>query len=168
MKSHPRHDICLLLSKVILDYQAKGKQTFSTRIWSWEDFINQPLPTEDVQKVGGDFKAVANQSNKYVRAAIKLLGAEQSTNAVLYTPQSVMDWHTNSDLVGKRIYYSYTKGNAAFMYINNQGERVIDYDNMGDWTCREFDIKGADNPLWHTIWTEKERYAFGFLVKNES
>lgn len=165
MKLQPRHDITLLLSKLIYDYKALGKTVESKKIWTWEDFVNQELPTEDIPKIAGDYKLIASlTTNKYLRAAVQLLGADESTNAILYYPQSVMQWHTNSDMVGQRIYYTYTKGPAAFMYINANGERVIDHDNIG-WTCRTFDIKGSDNPLWHTVWTQEERYSFGFWIK---
>ena len=164
MKLPPHPDVLLLLNKIKSDYESKNIEYTSTEICSWEDFINQPLPDQDVEKAIGDYYSVASFGNKYLRAAVQIVGAEASSNAILYRPQSVMGWHTNSDMIGQRIYYTYTEGPAAFMYLNKEGERIIDYDNIG-WTCRSFDIKGPENPLWHTIWTEKQRYSFGFWIK---
>lgn len=164
MKLPPHPDVLLLLNKIIHDHKAKKKKCESTKIWNWEDFIKQPLPEQNIVKITSDYYPVADYNNRYLRAAVQLVGAETSSNAILYRPQSVMGWHTNSDMIGQRIYYTYTEGSAAFMYLNQEGEKIIDYDNVG-WTCRSFDIKGPDDPLWHTIWTEKERYSFGFWVK---
>ena len=90
-----------------------------------------------------------------------ILDAKECTNAVLYPPNSIMDWHTNRDSIGERIYYVYNLKRGVFKYVDpDTKEIVVDYDNPG-WTCRRFKIE-YDRPLWHSVWSEGKRFAFGF------
>lgn len=101
----------------------------------------------------------------YIRNAIKILGAERTTNAIVYPPQSYMGWHTNSDIPGKRIYYTFSTKSAVFKYIHPFTKEVLYSKDKIGWNCREFVID-ATNPLWHCIYSEGLRFSFGFNVKN--
>jgi len=160
MKRLPNPKVCLLLDKIIsinpnpTNCQNYDKQTFL-----------DTMPNLSVDQAHGsnsNFLGVTNESNIYLASASKLLGARCITNAAIYPTKGLMGWHTNSDVEGIRIYYTKTYGEAIFSYIKD-GIRHDDYDNIGAWTCRHFLIS-KDEPLWHTIWTEKHRYAFGFML----
>ena len=85
-----------------------------------------------------------------------------TSNSIVYMPLSYMAWHTNSDLPGLRHYYTYTEGKSVFRYIDPVTKEQVDsVDDIG-WTHRTFYVSDKDL-LWHTIWTEKERYSFGFI-----
>jgi hypothetical protein len=127
---------------------------------SLEYFRSLELPDSEVLKDDKiNTKQLLNKQNKLISAAGHLLGADSCTNAILYPPMSIMSWHTNSDMPGIRTYYTYTEGRAIFRYYLD-GKYYEDEDDIG-WTARQFKID-PKAPLWHTIWTEKPRYAFGF------
>lgn len=138
---------------------------------SFDAFNQQPLPISDIER--GYFTkdsttaklAVMNGKNK-LNSLAGLLGADENTNLVIYGANSCMGWHTNSDMPGDRVYYTFTMGKAVFRYINSEGNIVDDIDNIG-WTVRRFPVR-KHPPLWHTIWTEKLRFSFGFWIKDVS
>lgn len=99
-----------------------------------------------------------------LRKVVELLGAKRCTNAYVYPPGSIMHWHTNSNDLGTRNYFIFTDKRAIFRYIDPQtGETIDSWDNAGEWTHRQFEVKEGEL-LWHTIWTEGVRFAFGFNV----
>lgn len=160
MKRPPNPKICLLLDKVIsinpipTNYQNYNKQFFLNTMPN--------LSVDSPHGINSNFAGISAESNIYVSAAAKLLGAKLLTNAVIYPANGLMGWHTNSDSEGIRVYYTKTAGEAIFSYIKD-GIRYNDYDEVGTWTCRHFLIS-KNKPLWHSIWTEKHRYAFGFML----
>jgi len=92
-----------------------------------------------------------------------ILGASSSTNAIMYYPKTAMKWHTNSNILGTRIYIVLNTKEGIFRYKDPfTGEIVDSYDNKG-WTIRKFKIS-KDYKLWHTIWSEGRRFAFGFNI----
>ena len=142
-----------------------------------EDFRNQPLPDHDIQS--GYFlnntpivQLKVFNRKVFLKNAAKMLKIDQetfqkhfinsSTNNLIYGPMTCMGWHTNSNHVGLRTYYTYTKGKAIFRYIDENGNIQDDYDEPNKWVVRQFQIDDKDK-LWHTIWTEKLRYSFGFV-----
>lgn len=96
----------------------------------------------------------------------QLLGAQIVTNAIMYKPMTEMPWHTDYELPGTRIYYTFTVGESIFRYRNCEGSIVEDYDNLG-WTTRKFKPGKEDNLLWHSVWTEKARFSFGFKFNDD-
>ena len=93
-----------------------------------------------------------------LRKWCKDLGAQELTNSMIYLPETTMRWHTNSDNAGLRRYYTFTKGNAWFAWIDKEGNTHYDKDNMG-WTVREFEA-----PIWHSIYTSQLRFSFGLRM----
>ena len=88
----------------------------------------------------------------------KQVGAQQLTNSMIYPPETLMKWHTNSDNPGLRRYYTFTKGDAWFAWVDGEGNVQYDKDNMG-WTVREFEA-----PVWHSIYTSQLRFSFGLRM----
>jgi len=93
-----------------------------------------------------------------LRQWCKQLDAQQLTNSMIYLPETIMKWHTNSDNPGVRRYYTFTKGDAWFAWVDKKGNVQYDKDNMG-WTVREFEA-----PIWHSIYTSQLRFSFGLLM----
>jgi len=149
--------VCSLLSKAI---QTSNTVIPESRNQTIEDFRTQELPNSNIER---DHTLSApllhSKQSKYVAAAGHLLNASTNTNAIVYPPMSVMKWHTNTNDPGIRTYYTYTEGKGIFRYYFD-GQYYEDEDDLG-WTARQFSIT-PEVPLWHTIWTEKHRYAFGF------
>ncbi len=160
LKATPNEDVVKLLSAVM----NKGTVFKVPYVTVDKDaFLKISPPTTDIPKDENEIKwAVTGFDQKYLIAAGAILSAKKITNSIVYPPSSMMDWHTNSDLEGIRTYYTYTEGEGIFRYVDSNGNIQLDYDNTG-WTCRTFKIQ-KDKPLWHSIWTEKQRYAFGFMT----
>lgn len=127
-----------------------------------EEFLSIKQPENDIENDVSAKWYLTNYKTKYLIAAGSILKARRITNAIVYPPSSMMDWHTNSNYEGIRTYYTYTDDEAIFRYVDANGDTQLDYDDIG-WTCRMFKIK-KDNLLWHSIWTKSERYSFGFMA----
>jgi hypothetical protein len=128
-----------------------------------EEVRESPLPSYDLS--GALCPALVLQGREETQAQIDkvclLLGASKCTNQIAYPPRSHMKWHTNSNVIGKRTYYTFTAHVGAFIYKNyDTGETITDMDNVG-WTVREFLVQ-KDKPLWHCVWSDGIRFSFGF------
>lgn len=163
MKQEVNRDVITLLNSVISTYTGY----MPDKGISIDEFRMDKIPTDDVVSFAteNEYDLVCNRGDVRIQAAKKLLGATRSTNAILYPPHSKMAWHTNSDIIGRRIYYTYTEGKAMFRYRDIDGTIKEDWDNVG-WTTRSFTIN-PNQLFWHSVWTEKRRFAFGFNVDAE-
>lgn len=82
-----------------------------------------------------------------------------------YPPNSYMGWHTNSRAPGWRIYINYAEepGKSFFRYRDpRSGEIITLWDDM--WNMRVFRVT-AENPLWHCVYSNTNRFSLGYLVK---
>ena len=163
---NPDKQVCQLL-ELIVSHNINNIQ-FKQYVKSTEQqFYSIPLPKKEVIKHSGNeclYHIIEPQTATILRHCIKFLNADSCTNAVVYGPESVMEWHTNSDNIGYRTYYTYTIGKGIFRYKDPESEQLVNsYDNAG-WTVRRFKIDD-ELPLWHTVWAEKLRFAFGFNSK---
>lgn len=135
-----------------------------------EDFLTQPLPKEDVQTPEVRYLnfcdntsdiGLSTWTTRRLDVFCKEKGYISSTNSIVYNPMSYMKWHTNSNNIGYRHYYTFTTKEAIFRWIDPKTGKIHDeIDNKG-WTYRVFKISNKDL-LWHTIWTEGIRFSFGF------
>lgn len=160
MKQELDKSVVTLLTSVIKSHISN----ISDKNVTLEEFRSSEIPTDNIISftTENEYDLVCNRGDVRIQAAKKLLGATRSTNAIMYPPLSQMKWHTNSDIIGKRIYYTYTEGKAVFRYLDVDGVVKEDWDNAG-WTARSFIIE-PNRLFWHSVWTEKSRYAFGFNV----
>ena len=135
---------------------------------SEQDYRNQKVPIEDRaqprtptvdictdQRFSSEDKLEARVT---LRKWCKDLGGIKLTNSMIYLPETTMRWHTNSDNPGVRRYYTFTKGDAWFAWVDKEGKTHYDKDNMG-WTIREFEA-----PIWHSIYTSQLRFSFGIQM----
>tara|TARA_B110000902_G_C14159019_1_gene532505 strand:+ start:614 stop:1120 length:507 start_codon:yes stop_codon:yes gene_type:complete len=127
---------------------------------SYELFSSWDIPKKEIVSIPTGTQ-IAETTDPYVVQAKNALGADSITNAMVYGPMSCMFWHTNSDLIGIRTYYTLSLDKSVFRYKDvDTGEIKEDWDDYG-WTAREFEITEA-NPLWHSVWTAGRRFSFGF------
>lgn len=128
---------------------------------SYELFSSWDIPKRDLVNAPSG-EQIAETTDPYLVQAKNALGSEGTTNAMVYGPMSCMFWHTNSDLIGTRTYYTLSLDKAVFKYKDTKtGEIKEDWDDYG-WTAREFEVTEA-NPLWHSVWTAGRRFSFGFI-----
>lgn len=79
-----------------------------------------------------------------------------------YPPGGFMSWHTNSDKPQKHVYIVIADGDAGFKYVEN-GAVVDDKDDIGI-TIREFDVTDTQPLFWHCVYSNCNRYSFGFRL----
>lgn len=131
---------------------------------SKEDFLKIRIPDTDSPK---DYLYEAGTlsgfSKKYLLAAKTLLNANFVRNYRYSYPESFLNWHTDSDFTGTRLYYTYTNAESIFKYADADRVVYTDYDAVGEWTCRQFTIN-PDTLLWHSVWNKDIRYVFGFSL----
>lgn len=139
-----------------------------------DHFLSQQIPTENVEISGqhkecASFSLFDNRQEEYEfgEKLKQIAPFDAYTNGIVYPPMSYMPWHTNSDVAGYRTYYSYTLKEGVFAWkCPDTGEIKVDYDDYG-WTCRRFKIINKPPYLWHTIWSEGLRFAFGFNTRDK-
>lgn len=146
----------------------------SKPVWSsapklpYSEFNPEPPEVEDMRR-GVHSDAISIDEDPRVEAltfeACKLLGADARSNAIVYPPNGIMDWHTNSNMPGQKLYYNFNLGRGYFYFKDTvTGEIVDDHDNIG-WTARRFDIPDRPPFLWHAVTTFSLRFSFGFWFK---
>jgi hypothetical protein len=151
------------LRQIIASNKHKIKFSFSTP-YTFAHFDKLKVPTTD--KAHGIAKNTIisltdTKKDPLITKSIEHLGVSNCTNAIVYSSMSIMPWHTNSDIPGERLYYTYSQKKSVFRYLDPEDEKIKDdYDNIG-WTARKF-IIGDNNLLWHAVWSEGIRFSFGF------
>ena len=76
-----------------------------------------------------------------------------------------MDWHTNFERPGPRIYLVWCAegGKSRFIYSPDGGKSVIEKVEPAGWSVNTFMIGGERNPLWHAVNSGgTDRISFGF------
>jgi hypothetical protein len=82
-----------------------------------------------------------------------------------YPQGSYMGWHTNSGAPGWRIYINYVEepGKSFFRYRHPvTGEIITLWDDV--WNMRVFRVT-AEQPLWHCVYSDTNRFSLGYVVK---
>lgn len=81
------------------------------------------------------------------------------TNCIGYPPDGGMDWHTNGNNIGIRIYVSWSENGDSGMLWYKNNKVIIDKDNPG------LNIRQFYTPCWHYVWSKCYRYSLGFKIK---
>lgn len=85
----------------------------------------------------------------------------------LYPPGGYMSWHTNSDMPCERLYIAVVDeiNRSCFKYIENY--RIVE-----DWDDNEIVVRkfscSEQTPFWHAVYSECNRYSFGYRLYNVS
>lgn len=166
----PSDEIIKILSKEIQEFGldfAKDKGKGKLSMQAFDNYKNTIPKTAEIHKASGLWGAYGMDRTKepFIKEVCDLLGAYECTNTMYYAPNSCIDWHTNSDNEGKRVYILFTNKPGIFRYRDpNTGEIIDDYDNVG-WTQREFKVTKSA-PLWHCVYSPGPRFAYGFNVND--
>jgi len=130
---------------------------------SYEEFSDWEVPDHEIESAIKCGLPLSEEIETPSTIRVKnILKAKSVTNSFVYSPMSAMYWHTNSNMLGTRIYYTFSLDKAVFKYKDpNTGQIHEDWDNIG-WTAREFEIT-KEKPLWHCVWTSGRRFSFGFV-----
>lgn len=89
-------------------------------------------------------------------------------NFYYYPPNTMMTWHTNSNAIGTRVYYSLISGGDIFRYRDPYTKEIIDVFGKDGWNVKEFTIGNTpEDRLWHTIYAIGPRFSFGFNILDD-
>lgn len=84
-------------------------------------------------------------------------------NFYYYPPNTMMTWHTNSNVIGTRVYYTMVSGGDIFRYRDPVSKEIIDVHGKDGWNVKRFQIGNTkEDLLWHTIYSKGPRFSFGF------
>lgn len=83
---------------------------------------------------------------------------KSTTNSIWYPPGGFMDWHTNSNNPGKRLYVAWSETGDSGMKWFRDGVVIEDPDQPG-WNVRIF-----DTPKWHMVYANCWRFSVGWKV----
>lgn len=168
-KSVPSDNIIKILSGEIIEYGIPfsknipiGKITKDV----FDSYKDISLEYDVVPKADMQYGTYNMERKKEpsIQEVIEELGAYECTNTMVYAKNSGINWHTNSDNVGTRIYIIFTVKPGIFRYRDpNTGEIIDDEDYVG-WTQREFKID-KEKLLWHCVYSPGIRFAYGFNVR---
>lgn len=160
LKSEVDTQVTSLLKNVIKDTSRswlsyKPKNTFKK-----EDWLVRSIPSYDKPRSSTGIQ-IADKDCLDIQGAMKLLGASNCVSACYMAPNEGLGWHTNSNDVGKRVYYIFSLEPSVFIYRDSETQEIVqDWDDKG-WTARTFLV--SDNiRFWHNVWTSGRRFAFGF------
>ena len=169
LQIEPNRDVTKRLGQFI-DRKLRDTRLFnyvgSNRL-SYEKFSSWSIPEDSDLLTKGQRSSGLDLTNNYKKEAelnhvLGILKAQSITNAFLYSPMSGLYWHTNSDMPGTRLYYSFTLDKAVFKYKDPEDDQIKeDWDAPG-WTARQFCIPDDDRRFWHAVWTSGRRFTFGF------
>jgi hypothetical protein len=158
-----------ILKEIILENKKMLRFNINRKKFTFEQFDKLEVPDHNREHERDTTGKVyiANFEDPRLKEVVEILGATHCTNAVVYPPYSMMEWHTNNDMPGYRVYYTFSLKPAVFRYIDPHTKEMIDSpDNVG-WTVRRF-LVDPDAELWHTVWSENIRFAFGFMYEKGS
>lgn len=75
-----------------------------------------------------------------------------------------MSWHTNADYACKRVYITYVEEpNKSFFRYKDGDEIVTSWDDERI-VVREFDVNKEPPYFWHCVYSETNRYSFGYRI----
>lgn len=81
-----------------------------------------------------------------------------------YPPGGFMSWHTNSDMPQKHVYITYVDNpSQSFFRTYSDGNIITNFDN-DELVVRVFDIVDTKPYYWHCVYSDCNRYSFGFRL----
>lgn len=160
LKTEVDPKVTSVLKNVIKDTSRTWLSFKPTNTFKKEDWLVRSIPSYDKPRSSSGIQ-IADEKSLDIQKAIKLLGASHSVSACLMAPNEGLGWHTNSNDLGKRVYYIFSLEPSVFIYRDPETKEIVqDWDNKG-WTARTFSV--SDDPLfWHNVWTSGRRFSFGF------
>ena len=85
-------------------------------------------------------------------------GCNHNFDRMIYPPGGYMDWHTNGDWPGRRMYAAWSENGQSGMLWFQDGKTIIDWDKPG-WNVRTFLC-----PVWHAVFSKCWRVSVGWQL----
>lgn len=167
-------NLAKVLDKVIADHKVLREQNNPGKVMGAPE-KNPKLSQEDLvaRKKKGDLVVATDVYAHYLENVdekkIGTAAAGLFPNSVLrsvsgrfyYPPQGFMGWHTNSNFEGWRVYASWAE-EAKKSYFRYYAKNTMhtEWEDKG-WNFRAFQVHKS-NLYWHCVYTDTNRYSFGF------
>jgi hypothetical protein len=168
-KTLPDSNIIKILSEEIIVFGIPFAKTIKdgglnkTAFDYFKNIIPSDYDNTKASSIYGQYD-MERTTSPLIKEVCGILGADECTNTAYYTKNGCIEWHTNSDIPGTRVYIIFTTIPGIFRYKNPvTGEIIDDSDNIG-WTQREFKVE-KENPLWHCVYSPAPRFAYGFNIR---
>lgn len=91
----------------------------------------------------------------------KNLGGKGPSGNWIYGPGDYQGWHTNSDVLGQRLYVSWASENKKSGMKFFVNDTIIDSPDNKGWNIRLF-----NPPIWHMVYSDCIRASIGFIFSN--
>jgi len=91
----------------------------------------------------------------------KNLGGKGPSGNWIYGPGDYQGWHTNSDVLGQRLYVSWASENKKSGMKFFVNDTIIDSPDNKGWNIRLF-----NPPVWHMVYSDCIRASIGFIFSN--
>lgn len=118
-------------------------------------FIQTTPPAEDRPRGPG-----CNTNFDIGREAYKTT-THRISGRMIYPPGGYMDWHTNGDWPGIRMYAAWSENGNSGMLWYKDGKTIVDYDKPG-WNIRTFSC-----PEWHAVFSNCWRVSVGWHLQEK-
>lgn len=90
------------------------------------------------------------------------MGGHGPSGNWIYNEGDYQGWHTNSDILGQRVYVAWAsedKKSGMKFFIN---DAVVDSPDHKGWNLRLF-----NPPVWHMVYSDCIRASIGFIFSND-
>jgi len=90
------------------------------------------------------------------------IGGRGPSGIWIYNKGDYQGWHTNSDILGQRLYVSWAsedKKSGMKFFVN---DTVVDSPDNQGWNIRLF-----NPPVWHMVYSNCIRASIGFIFNND-
>lgn len=142
---------------------------------SMDDFNNQPCDFDTDVELGfipryelTSFRDLYKDDCRIKEAMDIFKGPNKKVefrNFYYYPPDTMMSWHTNSNAIGTRVYYTLVMGGDIFRYRNPKTGEIVDVYGKDGWNVKKFKIGNTkEELLWHTVYAMGPRFSFGFNI----
>ena len=121
-----------------------------------EKFIRSSPPAEDRMRGPGISSNFDLGNEAYKTTTHRISGR------MIYPNGGYMEWHTNSDWPGTRLYAAWSEtGDSGMLFVDAAGNTYADYDKPG-WNIRTFKC-----PTWHAVFSKCWRVSIGWHLEEK-
>ena len=117
-----------------------------------DDFSNDNRSSYGHREMNIDYKLIDLISKEYDCKYT-------STGRYWYKPNEFLGWHTNSNLLGERLYVVWAEedNKSFFKYKDKKTGKIIT-----KWEKKGWQINRFEPPIWHCVGSYTNRVSFGF------
>ena len=139
-----------------------------TAEWLKEKYLPSLAPLADIEALlktvpPGEprVRGQGCNSNFYLGREAYCSTTHRISGRMIYPPGGYMDWHTNGDWPGTRMYAAWSENGQSGMLWFKDGKTIVDWDRPG-WNIRAFNC-----PEWHAVFAKCWRVSIGWHLQEK-